>query len=97
EPDDGQTLQAQPGRGGCPIASAPQDQAQGRRANASESRLSGRGGPASGQGDRGGALVVTFKPKMFAGLFGAAPSLATASLLVNGLALGRRRMRITRP
>ena len=43
----------------------------------------------------GGALVVTFamlsdmlKPKMFAGLFGAAPSVATASLLVNGLATG---------
>jgi len=43
----------------------------------------------------GGTLVVAFaalsdmlKPKMFAGLFGAAPSVATASLLVNGLALG---------
>jgi len=43
----------------------------------------------------GGALVVAFamlgdvlKPKMFAGLFGAAPSVATASLLVNGLASG---------
>jgi uncharacterized protein DUF3147 len=42
-----------------------------------------------------GALVVAFavfadmlKPKMFAGLFGAAPSVATASLLVSGLALG---------
>jgi len=42
-----------------------------------------------------GALVVAFamlsdvlKPKMFAGLFGAAPSVATASLLVNGLAMG---------
>ena len=28
------------------------------------------------------------KPKMFAGLFGAAPSVATASLLVSGLAMG---------
>ena len=43
----------------------------------------------------GGALVVVFamlgdvlKPKMFAGLFGAAPSVATASLLVSGLAMG---------
>ena len=43
----------------------------------------------------GGALVVVFamlgdvlKPKMFAGLFGAAPSVATASLLVGGLAMG---------
>jgi uncharacterized protein DUF3147 len=43
----------------------------------------------------GGALVVAFamlgdvlKPKMFAGLFGAAPSVATASLLVSGLASG---------
>ena len=43
----------------------------------------------------GGMLVVafamlsdTFKPKMFAGLFGAAPSVATASLLVSGLAMG---------
>ena len=43
----------------------------------------------------GGALVVAFamlgdmlKPKMFAGLFGAAPSVATASLLVSGLAMG---------
>jgi len=43
----------------------------------------------------GGALVVAFailgdvlKPKMFAGLFGAAPSVATASLLVSGLAIG---------
>ena len=43
----------------------------------------------------GGALVVAFamlsdmlKPKMFAGLFGAAPTVATASLLVNGLAMG---------
>jgi hypothetical protein len=43
----------------------------------------------------GGTLVVAFamladmlKPKMFAGLFGAAPSVATASLLVSGLALG---------
>jgi len=42
----------------------------------------------------GGALVVAFamlgdmlKPKMFAGLFGAAPSVATASLLVSGLAM----------
>lgn len=43
----------------------------------------------------GGALVVVFalisdvvKPKMFAGLFSAAPSVATASLLVTGLADG---------
>jgi len=43
----------------------------------------------------GGALVVAFamlsdalKPKMFSGLFGAAPSVATASLLVSGLADG---------
>lgn len=43
----------------------------------------------------GGALVVAFamlsdalKPKMFSGLFGAAPSVATASLLVTGLAMG---------
>jgi hypothetical protein len=43
----------------------------------------------------GGALVVAFamvsdmlKPKMFAGLFGAAPSVATTSLLVSGLAMG---------
>jgi hypothetical protein len=43
----------------------------------------------------GGSLVVAFamlgdmlKPKMFAGLFGAAPSVATASLLVSGLAMG---------
>jgi hypothetical protein len=43
----------------------------------------------------GGALVVAFamvsdmlKPKMFAGLFSAAPSVATASLLVSGLAMG---------
>ena len=43
----------------------------------------------------GGVLVVAFamladmlKPKMFAGLFGAAPSVATASLLVSGLAMG---------
>ena len=43
----------------------------------------------------GGALVVAFamlgdmlRPKMFAGLFGAAPSVATASLLVSGLAMG---------
>src|SRR5207248_8057734 len=46
----------------------------------------------------GGALVVAFamlsdmlKPKMFAGLFGAAPSVATASLLVSGLAMGPAR------
>jgi Protein of unknown function (DUF3147) len=46
----------------------------------------------------GGALVVAFamlgdvlKPKMFAGLFGAAPSVATASLLVGGLAMGAAR------
>ena len=43
----------------------------------------------------GGALVVAFslvsdmlKPKTFAGLFSAAPSVATASLLVSGLADG---------
>jgi hypothetical protein len=43
----------------------------------------------------GGALVVGFamlgdmlKPRMFSGLFGAAPSVATASLLVSGLAMG---------
>jgi len=43
----------------------------------------------------GGALVVAFamlsdtlKPKTFAGLFSAAPSVATASLLVSGLATG---------
>ncbi|HYL07892.1 MAG TPA: DUF3147 family protein [Candidatus Udaeobacter sp.] len=43
----------------------------------------------------GGALVVAFsmisdavKPKMFAGLFSGAPSVATASLLVTGLAMG---------
>ena len=43
----------------------------------------------------GGALVVAFamvsdmlKPRMFSGLFGAAPSVATASLLVGGLAMG---------
>ncbi len=43
----------------------------------------------------GGALVATFavlgdmlKPKMFAGLFAAAPSVATVSLLVTGLAMG---------
>lgn len=43
----------------------------------------------------GGALVVAFamvgdmlKPRTFAGLFGAAPSVATASLLVSGLAMG---------
>lgn len=47
----------------------------------------------------GGALVVLFalisdalKPKMFAGLFSAAPSVATASLLVTGLALGSTKM-----
>ncbi len=41
----------------------------------------------------GGALVVAFamlgdvlKPKMFSGMFGAAPSVASASLLVSGLA-----------
>jgi hypothetical protein len=46
----------------------------------------------------GGALVVAFamlgdvlKPKMFAGLFGAAPSVATASLAVTGLAMGASR------
>lgn len=43
----------------------------------------------------GGALVVAFsmlsdalKPKMFSGLFSGAPSVATASLLVTGLATG---------
>lgn len=43
----------------------------------------------------GGALVAAFamlgdalKPKMFAGLFSAAPSVATVSLLVTGLATG---------
>jgi type IV secretory pathway TrbD component len=43
----------------------------------------------------GGALVVAFampgdmlKPKMFSGLFGAAPSVATASLVVSGIAMG---------
>ena len=43
----------------------------------------------------GGALVAAFamlgdtlKPKMFAGLFSAAPSVATVSLLVTGLASG---------
>ena len=43
----------------------------------------------------GGALVAAFavlgdalKPKMFAGLFSAAPSVATVSLLVTGLAMG---------
>ncbi len=43
----------------------------------------------------GGALVVAFsvisdavKPKMFSGLFSGAPSVATASLLVAGLASG---------
>lgn len=43
----------------------------------------------------GGVFVVLFamfsdalKPKMFAGLFSAAPSVATASLLVTGLATG---------
>ncbi|TMC83259.1 MAG: DUF3147 family protein [Chloroflexi bacterium] len=43
----------------------------------------------------GGLLVVAFamlsdtlKPKMFAGLFSAAPSVATGSLLVSGLAMG---------
>lgn len=43
----------------------------------------------------GGALVVVFamigdalKPKAFAGLFGAAPSVATASLVVSGVAMG---------
>lgn len=43
----------------------------------------------------GGTLVVAFamvsdmlKPKLFAGLFSAAPSVATASLLVSGLATG---------
>jgi uncharacterized membrane protein (GlpM family) len=46
----------------------------------------------------GGILVVVFamvsdmlKPKMFAGLFSAAPSVATASLLVSGLAMGSAR------
>lgn len=43
----------------------------------------------------GGALVAAFamlgdtlKPKMFAGLFSGAPSVATVSLLVTGLAMG---------
>jgi Protein of unknown function (DUF3147) len=43
----------------------------------------------------GGSLVVAFsllgdrlKPRMFAGLLGGAPSVATASLLVSGLATG---------
>lgn len=43
----------------------------------------------------GGALVAGFavlgdalKPKMFSGLFSGAPSVATASLLVSGLAMG---------
>ena len=43
----------------------------------------------------GGTLVAAFailsdtlRPKMFAGLFSAAPSVATASLLVSGLAMG---------
>ena len=43
----------------------------------------------------GGALVAAFavlgdtlKPKMFAGLFSAAPSVAVVSLLVTGLAMG---------
>lgn len=43
----------------------------------------------------GGSMVAasaivadTLKPKMFAGLFSAAPSVATASLLVSGLAMG---------
>ncbi|HEY1421162.1 MAG TPA: DUF3147 family protein [Candidatus Dormibacteraeota bacterium] len=43
----------------------------------------------------GGFMVVAFsmagdilKPRMFAGLFAAAPSVATASLLVSGLASG---------
>jgi hypothetical protein len=43
----------------------------------------------------GGALVAAFavlgdtlKPKMFAGLFSAAPSVATVSLLITGLAMG---------
>jgi hypothetical protein len=46
----------------------------------------------------GGVFVVLFamlsdalKPKMFAGLFSAAPSVATASLLVTGLAMGAAR------
>lgn len=46
----------------------------------------------------GGLLVVAFaivsdmlKPKMFAGLFSAAPSVATASLLITGLASGPAR------
>jgi hypothetical protein len=46
----------------------------------------------------GGILVVAFamlsdalKPKAFAGLFSAAPSVATASLLVTGLATGAAR------
>jgi hypothetical protein len=33
-------------------------------------------------------LADALKPRMFAGLFGAAPSVATASLLVGGLASG---------
>lgn len=43
----------------------------------------------------GGALVAAFavlgdtlKPKMFAGLFSAAPSIATVSLLISGIAAG---------
>ena len=43
----------------------------------------------------GGALVAAFamlgdtlKPKMFAGLFSGAPSVATVSLLITGLAMG---------
>lgn len=46
----------------------------------------------------GGALVVAFamisdavKPKMFSGLFSGAPSVATASLLVTGLAMGAQK------
>jgi len=46
----------------------------------------------------GGCLVVAFallsdrlKPKMFAGLFSAAPSVATASLFVTGFAMGPSR------
>jgi hypothetical protein len=46
----------------------------------------------------GGALVAAFamlgdtlKPKMFAGLFSGAPSVATVSLLVTGLAMGPAR------
>jgi hypothetical protein len=46
----------------------------------------------------GGALVAAFamlgdtlKPKMFAGLFSGAPSVATVSLLVTGLAMGASR------